>query len=142
MGDLPPGEAEDFYRNLVANDMYPVPEQKYNVHLFLHRVATAQDTSKVGNLDLEEVGKAKYAVRSLQEFALISDKIIENDTFKDYFTKWAEIVLATSLSKEGFLVRQGTTTTRNYGDITKAKKPNKGWFGFRKKENEGESNTQ
>ena len=139
MDDLPPAEEAELYKYLMDSGAYTVPEEKYNVHLFLHRVATAENTTKVGNLDIEEVGKPKYAVRSLQEFALISEKIIDNDTFKEYFQRWGEIVLATSLSKEGFLVRQATTTTRNYGDVTKPKKVNKGWFGFKKKDQDGGS---
>lgn len=128
----------EVYRSLTGTDSYTVPEEKYNVHLFLHRVATAEDTTKVGFLMPEEVGAPKYSVRSLQEFSLIADKIIDNDMYQDYFTKWGEIVLATSLSRDGFLVRQATTTTRQVADISKPKKPNKGWFGFKKKDQESQ----
>ena len=114
----------------------PVPEEKYNVHLFLHRVATADDTTKVGFLKEEELGEPKYPVRSAKEFALIAEQIIGNDYIKDYFNKIAEITTASSLSKDGFLIRQATTTTRQIADISKLRKKNKGWF--KKKEKGGE----
>lgn len=129
---------QEMAKYLMDSGAYTVPEEKYNVHLFLHRAATAEDTTKVGNLIDLEVGQPKYSVRSLQEFALISSDIIDNDTYKEYFRKWAEIVLATSLSREGFLVKQATTTTRQIADITKKRKQNRGWFNFRKKDEDQE----
>lgn len=113
----------------------PTADDKYNVHVFLHRIATAKDTTKVGNLDSTEVGKPEYPARALKQMALLSLDIIENDGLSKYFEKEAEILTSTSLSKEGFLVRQGTTTTRQIADVTKKeKKENGGWF--KKKEPE------
>lgn len=127
---------DELYQYLAQSGGYSIPEEKYNVHLFLHRVATADDTTKVGNLTMEEIGIPKYPNRLLKELALISSNLGNNKVFNEFFTKQSEILTSTSLSKEGFLVRQGTTTTRQVADITKApKKPNKGWF--KKKEKGG-----
>ena len=71
----------------------------------------------------------------------ISEKIMNNPFFKDYFEAEAEDSLATSLSREGFLVRQATTMTKNVADITKRKKINKGWFGSKKVEESGGDQT-
>lgn len=131
-------EEQETYKYLMESGAYPIPEEKYNVHLFLHRVATAPDTTKVGFLSQEEVGIPRYSLRSLKEFGLISGSIIGNKTFEEYFTKLGEIVSSTSLSKQGFLVRQATTTTRQIADVTKEKKPNKGWFKKKDKSSEEE----
>lgn len=114
---------------LAASGSTPQAEEKYNVHLFLHRVATSDDTTKTGNLDEKELGLPKYPVRALKEMALISEDLVQIDGLKDYFLKESEILTSTSLSKNGFLVTQATTTTRQIADVTKKKMTsNKGWF--------------
>jgi len=123
---------------LSQSDSAPMPDQKHNVHEFLHSVATETDTTKVGFLKEEELGNPKHPVRGFKEFALISKSIIGNDYFKDYFTAESEIVTASSLSREGFLVKQATTTTKQLADITKkAKTQNKSWF-KKKDDSEGD----
>jgi hypothetical protein len=59
---------------------------------------------------------------------LIADKIMGIPYFSEYFRQDAENTLATSLSRNGFLVRQGTTQTKQIADITRRRKINKGWF--------------
>jgi len=121
------------------------PEGSHNVHKFLHDVATAEDTTKIANLrddkDLNELGVPTHTVRGSLDMALIADKIMENDYFKEFFEKEAENTLATSLSREGFLVRQGTTQTKQVADITKRRKINKGMFGSKKIEETGGDTT-
>ena len=138
--ELNEAELKELAGYLAASGSTPQAEEKYNVHLFLHRVATADDTTKVGNLEAEELGKPKYPERTLKELELISNEIVENQELASYFAKEAEILTSTSLSKDGFLVRQGTTTTRQIADVTKKKMTsNKGWFS--KKEKTEESTT-
>lgn len=122
----------------------PTPEEKYNVHIFLHRVATADDTTKVGNLTDTEVGKPEYPARALKDMALVASDIVDNEEMSKFFIKQAEILTATSLSKEGFLVRQATTTTRQIADVTKKSSPtaNKGWFSKKNKSNDGGVDSQ
>lgn len=110
----------------------PTPEEKQNVHTFLTKVVTEKNTTKIGNVSIEELGVPKQTIRGYKEMALISDKIIQNDFFKEYFSQEAENVLSTSLSKDGFLVKQATLTRKEMSDVTKPKTVNKGWF--RKKE--------
>lgn len=117
------------------------PDEKHNVHTFLNKVATSEDTTKTANLradkDVDELGQTVYNVRGAKQMALISDDIMNNDFFKKYFEKEAEITTSTSLGREGFLVRQGTTQTKQVADITKRRKVNKGWFGKEKIEEQG-----
>lgn len=125
--DLTDSEKEELGRYLSGSGI-PVPDEKHNTHSFLNKVATADDTTKVGNLKDEEIGNATYPARSFKNLALISEDILGNTYFSEYFKKGAEIITSTSLSRAGFLVRQANTTTRQIGDITKMRKTNKSWF--------------
>ena len=113
-------------------DNIPSQEDKHNTHTFLHSVVIAEDTRKIGNLqddkEFSELGLPANHVRGSFELARISDKIMGNEFFADYFKAEAEETLATSLSRGGFLVRQATTNTKNVADVTKRTKENKGWF--------------
>jgi hypothetical protein len=121
------------------------PEDKQSVHVFLHNVATAPKTTKVGNLrddkDMNELGVPTHNVRGTFDMARISDKIMDNEYFKEYFEDEAESTLATSLSREGFLVRQAVTQTKQVADITRRRKINKGWFGKQKIDESGGETT-
>jgi hypothetical protein len=127
----------------IASAMKDIPSQddKTNVHTFLVNVVNSEDNTKVGNLkrdkELDEVGRPSYNVRGAKEMALISKTIMNNTFFKDFFEEDAQNTLATSLSVEGFLVKQATTQTRQVADATKRRKVNKGWFGSEKIEEQG-----
>ena len=118
-------------------------EERQNIHTFLTNVVQTEQVdklSKVGNLrddkELNELGVPRWHVRGGLEMARISEKIMNNDFFKKYFEAQVSETLASSLSREGFLIRQGTTQTKQVADVTRRRKVNKGWFG---KENIEES---
>ena len=117
-------------------DNAPTQEEKQNVHTFLDNVVKAIDSKKIANLrddkDLNELGIPSYTVRGALDMALIAEKIMENDYFKDYFEKEAENTLGTSLSRMGFLIKHAVIQTKQVADITKRRKVNKGWFGAKK----------
>lgn len=124
-------------------DNVPSQDEKQNVHTFLMNVVQTEkavNISKVGNLkddDPDELGSPRWNVRGALEMARISDKLMENDFFKEYFEAQAVETLSTSLSRNGFLIKQGTTSTKQIADVTKRKKINKGWFGKEKVEESG-----
>lgn len=117
----------------------PMPEEKYTVHKFLHNVVMAEDSSKIGNLTPEELGMAKYPVRTCQELALFCEDVADKPGFADFFDKEGEIVLATSLSREALLIKLAVTTNlRTQRKLSlDEKKENKGWF---KKKEESQPN--
>ena len=88
-------------------DNASVVDEKNNVHTFLHNVAIADDTTKLGNLrddkDINELGLPQFSVRGSKELARIARSIIGNEEIAAYFDKVSEDTLATSLSREGFL---------------------------------------
>lgn len=104
-------------------------DAKQNKHTFLKEVVMADDTTKVGNLDLEELGTPKLELRGLKELAIFTKDIANKPVWAEYFEKQAEMTLATSLSKEGLLVKLGGTDKKEMADMTpQPKKENKGWF--------------
>ena len=108
-----------------------VPEEKQNVHSFLFNVATADDTTKLGNLKEEEVGIPTLSSRTLKELALYCKDIADEKEWADYFEKRSEILTSTSLSKEAKLLELAVVNRREVADVTRQRKVNKGWFGKR-----------
>ncbi len=123
---LPEQEAEAMLRSFSESKETPVS--------FFTRVITHKDSSKIGNLSEEELGTPQLPVRTLQELGMLSKEVFNREGFADYFNKQAEIVLATSLSKHGFLLKQVGTARKEIADVTTTKeRKNSGWF--KKKEN-------
>jgi len=116
-------------------------EEKHSVPSFLFNVVKAKDSTKIGNLrddkEVNELGVPPFSVRGAKEMQLISELIMDNEYFSNYFEKEAENALATSLSREGFLIRQVNLQTKQVADITKRRKINKGWFGKQTVEEQG-----
>lgn len=115
-----------------------MPEEKHNVHSFLNKVTSTDDTTRVGNLSAEEVGTPLLTLRTHKELSLISEKIIGNDFFRDYYKDRGEILTSTSLSKDAKLISLAVIQKRQIEDITKPKKENRGWFKSKNKEGEEE----
>ena len=130
----------------IANAMKDaVPgEDKSNVHTFLLNVVQAEDVEKiikVGNLrddkEMNELGHPTWTARGDLRMALIADKIMDNTYFTSYFEQDVVNTLATSLSREGFLIKQATVTTKQVADVTRRRKINKGMFGKKTIEESG-----
>jgi len=124
-------------------DNAPTMEDKQSVHTFLFNVATAESTTKVGNLrddrEINELGVPFHTIRGSFEMARISELIMGNSFFKKWFQTEAEEILATSLSREGFLIKQATTQTKQVADVTKRRKVNKNWFKSKEETSGGDS---
>lgn len=121
-------EEQEQLEELMKSYNSPTPDEKHTVHSFLHKVATSKDTLKTGNLTQEEVGNVRLPVRSVKEFELMAKELCKDDMMKRYFAEEAEIITASSLSKDGFLVRQSTLQRKELSDNRQPRKQNKGWF--------------
>ncbi len=106
----------------------PSSEDKPSIHTFLHNVAMAEDTTKLGFLTEEEVGMPRLPIRTYKDLALFCSEVANMGYFSDYFSNKSEIITATSLSREGFLAKLAVIRRREIADVTKEKKINKGWF--------------
>ena len=126
----------------------PSQDDKNNMHTFLLNVVQADEIdkiAKVGNLrddkDLNELGLPIWTVRGGLDMSMISDKLMDNNFFKEFFERQAKNTLTTSLSREGFLIKMNATTTKQVADTTKRKKTNRGMFGKKSEEVSGEGVT-
>ena len=63
-----------------------------------------------------------------QRLQLDSDKLCDDNLWANYFKDSAEIVTATSLSKNAKLLSLAIVQRRELADMTEVKKENKGWF--------------
>lgn len=111
-------EVKDFYRKMA---------DERGIDFFFLEVVRAKDSKKVGNLNKEELGLPPLPVRTLLDLANDCDKIPSMSSFAKDFKTQAENILATSLSKEGFLIKARITQKKEFLDKEK-KKVKKGFF--------------
>ena len=108
----------------------PIPDQKHNVHNFLTKIINSTDTTKTGYLTGEEVGLAKFPLRSYKEMEINSLCLCEDIELEDYMKKQSEILTSTSLSKEAKLINLAVEQRKEWRDTSKRSvTKNKGWFG-------------
>lgn len=117
-----------------------LPDAKHNVHTFLHNVATANDTTKLGYLNENEIGMMGNPIRAYKHLALFANDIMKKEGLSNFFKSNSEIVTSTSLSRQGFLVDRAVVQKKELKDTTKRMTENKGWFKS-KKSNSEESET-
>jgi len=101
---------------------YPQPEEKASIFAIFKRVMETNDSSKVGNLDSNEL----YAVRTAQATALFL-KTLNYHTVGKYFRDKSEIVLATSLSNKAKLIEAIITQKRTLATDKKPLGGRKPW---------------
>jgi len=94
------------------------------------KIVNLKDSTKVANLDNTELGPTQLSVRGLQRLALVCDELGEPN-LGTYFGNEAEIVLATSMAKKGWLVEQSISQKKH---STRARQRSKeGWKMYQKK---------
>lgn len=81
---------------------YQEPRKSESIFSFFKHILGIKDSSKVGNLDKRELGNLDLSVRNCENLAKLG-YILNNKSFHDYFMQKAEITLATSMSKKGWL---------------------------------------
>jgi len=95
-------EEESEREQEVYDEQTPAYEPKDDLYSLFWKVVKSTDSSKVGNLKKEELGMLDLSVRDCQKIALLADTL-GHPGFANFFRKQAEIVLATSASREGWL---------------------------------------
>jgi hypothetical protein len=133
--ELSPEEREELTRALGYGTSQV--DQKHNVHTFLFNIATAEDTTKIGNIEKDELGIPRHPTRAYKQLSLIAEKIMDNQDLASYWESKSENITATSLSKEGFLPKLAVISRREIADMTKRRKPNRGWFKKREDSSDG-----
>jgi hypothetical protein len=82
-------------------DVSPTPPEKNDKYALFKWSISKKDSSKVANLDKQELGKLPYSVRDCQYIHLLS-KALGAEGFAEFFKSIGEITLATSCSKSGW----------------------------------------
>ena len=121
-------------------DSTPQFSQKVDLFSLFWKLIKIKDSSKVGYLDKTELGMLDISVRDAQLIARKA-RLLGRVGFAIYFEQMAEIILATSSSKEGFLPnlfvsqRKFSTKTKGVDNSANFNKGNvqrkKGLFGKR-----------
>jgi len=86
----------------ISEDMSPSPVRKDDLYSLFRWIISKKDSSKVGNLSVTELGMLDITVRDMQKIALIAESLGHRG-FATFFRNQAEITLATSSSKDGWL---------------------------------------
>jgi len=105
--ELTPEDVQ-YVENYGEDGYYPRPEEKPGIFTFLNKLLRIKDTSKVSNLELNELN----SVRCYQSAAQFANTWGLQDVSL-YLTDEAEILLATALSKKGFLVNAATISRKD-----------------------------
>lgn len=126
--NITPEEMQEL-KQFVEGANSPAPDQTFNAHKIIKEVMDSDDTTKTAFLTDEELGPANFPVRALQELALFCNEIADMPEMGAIFKKEAEIVNATSLSRDAKLLGLAVIARRELADVTaQPKKENKGWF--------------
>jgi len=90
---------------------FPEQEEKNTSITFLKEISRKEFNEKTANLQDDELGFAKIPVRTNLEIANYCMNMGMN-AFSNVFLEEAQIILATSLSREGFLPKLAVTTQK------------------------------
>ena len=88
----------------VYEDSTPTYKEKDDLWTLFKWVIAKTDSSKVGNLNKTELGMLDISVRDCLRIKELAYKL-HHKGFGDFFGKQAEIILATSCSRDGDLVK-------------------------------------
>ena len=83
-------------------DTTPSYEKKDDLYSLFWKVVRATDSSKVANVNKEELGMLNISVRDCQRIALLAETL-GHPGFAKFFKEQGEIILATSASRTGWL---------------------------------------
>ena len=95
-------QADQQFGNQDQFGSYPDATPKESIFTFFRHILGIDDSSKVANLDRRELGMLDLSVRNSEYLAGIG-YMLHNKSYGDYFMRKAEITLATSMSKKGWL---------------------------------------
>jgi len=115
---------------------YPQEPQKNNPIAFFRQLLTTKSNIKSANLSEDELGSVRIPVRTNLEISEYC-KAMNMNAFANCFKRDAQIILGTSLSRDGFLVKTSVTSTReSRTEMTKKgqSQVKRGWFNPRNKE--------
>lgn len=104
------------------------PSMKDGIYKFFRELLHTKDSKKIGNLREEEIGKVRMGVRHYLDLALYAEA--ENlNKVGDYLRAKGENILATSMSRKGFLSQLFVTQIKRDQKVIPQQPQKKGLFG-------------
>lgn len=100
-------EAQEEY----AEDNSPTYLKTDDLYSLFWKAINIRDSSKVGNLDIKELGMLNISVRDCQNIANTAN-ILGEKNFAKWINEQAQIILRTSASKKGWLTELFVTAKR------------------------------
>lgn len=100
-------EAQEEY----AEDNSPTYSKPEDLYSLFWKTIQAEDSSKLGNLDLKELGMLDISVRDCLHISNTA-KILNENEFAKWMNEQAQIILKTSASKKGWLTELFVTAKR------------------------------
>jgi hypothetical protein len=97
--------------NDYVEDNSPSEVEKDSLYSLFWKVINKTDSSKIGNLDKQELGMLDMSVRDLQRIAKIC-QIVGYKKVESWLKDQAEIILATSVSKKALLLELFVTAKK------------------------------
>lgn len=129
---------DEFLKSGDSSGDYPKSFDRDSVFKFFRHIIDMNDSSKIGNLENNELGVSKLTVRGYQDLAVYADA--EGlDIVKDYCMRKGEIVLSTSLSRKGFLAQLFVTQIKKERKDSGSPQVKRGFLGIPKTVVEGGS---
>jgi hypothetical protein len=120
-------------------------KERESIFSFFKHILGIKDSSKVGNLNPKELGMLELSVRNNEYLAKLG-YLLHNKSYHDFFMSNAEITLATSMSKRGWLpelvVSQKRFTSRSVQPTTTGQPAKTGFLGLGKKRPQPEQQPQ
>jgi hypothetical protein len=112
-------ETQQEYQESALDSMdanYPIQKEQQGLYQTLWKMITRGDSTKIANLQKVELGDHGITVRDAQHLWKLGD-MFYNPAYADYFKQHAEITLATSMSRDGWLgelfISQKKMTTKS-----------------------------
>lgn len=96
------GEYQQEYQEDQQFGTMPEQNRRESLFSFFKHIIGIKDSSKVANLDKLELGRLDLSVRNCEYLAKLGN-VLHNKSFNEFFMAKAEITLATSMSKKGWL---------------------------------------
>jgi ferritin len=108
---------------------HPTAAQKDSILRFFRELIKEKDSRKIANLSQEELKLVRYYL-DLSHYADAEGL----DLVAEYITGLAEVSLATSMAKKGFLVQSAITQIKKEQKLKEPSPQVKKWFGAKKEE--------
>lgn len=127
---------------LESYESYPQgAKPREDQYTWFWKIVKLGDSTKVANVEDKEIGPAPLTIRGIKRVALVAEQL-GNSKLAEYFNKEAEIILATSMSRRGWLVEQSISQKKSTTRARVRQGGGQGWKIYQKKDKRGEDPIQ